>query len=397
MKKTLLQVVALSTLLLVVYGANAYFVLRTPLHEAASIGKNVASFIELSDRFEKLANDKGAVYAFNVLHVADLPPNTDIHLLGHKIGDALYAQKGVAGMSDCTNDFRNACSHSIVIGALGEYGEAGALPLIHDACLKAPGGSGAYTMCYHGLGHGVFAYFGYDLSKTASWCEKTGTAAYQNQEAGQCIGGAIMELISGGGHDHDSWLKAQKYFTDDPLSPCLSSIIPPDAKNFCLSYVTPELWTRAGIDIGRPDPSEFPKAFAYCDAIPMNKSSLREACFGGFGKDFLPLPAARDIRTIDAYTNAQFEQLISWCTLAGPDDGKKYCLQSVVASVFWGGENNPDTSFRFCTLPTGILQDECYSGLAEQIQYYTDGQRKADLCNRLPERFKSTCMTTPSK
>ncbi len=163
--------------------------------EATAIGVGVEDFTQLSDRFQNLAKEKGALYAYEVLRRAVLPPGTYVHLLGHTVGDELYKQKGVSGIADCTQEFRNACSHTIVIGALNEFGSEKALSLIHEACKKAPGGSGAYTMCHHGLGHGVFAYYGYDLTKTDAFCKKTGTAAYHNREYVECMGGAIMELM----------------------------------------------------------------------------------------------------------------------------------------------------------------------------------------------------------
>lgn len=171
---------------------------RQAYKEAGEIGKNVESFNALEKRFQNLAKEKGAKYAFEVLRRAELPPQTDLHLLGHYVGDELYKQEGVDGIRLCTQDFRNACSHSIVIGTLSEFGE-GALPRIRDACKEAPGGSGAYTMCFHGLGHGVLAGYGYELEKTVAFCKKTGTEEYNYREYIECFGGAIMELMGGVG------------------------------------------------------------------------------------------------------------------------------------------------------------------------------------------------------
>src|SRR5581483_2088735 len=44
---------------------------------------NNGNFQQISDYFVKLANKKGARYAFNVLKVAPMAPNLDLHLLGH--------------------------------------------------------------------------------------------------------------------------------------------------------------------------------------------------------------------------------------------------------------------------------------------------------------------------
>jgi hypothetical protein len=190
-------------------------------------------------------------------------------------------------MRYCTPEFRNACSHSVVIGALDEYGHSSStMQLIDEACRKAPGGSGAYTMCYHGLGHGIFAYFDYSLPETVDLCRTTGTLEYGYRQYVECVGGAVMELMGGGGgHDPASWTRARAtYLTDDPLSPCLDDLIPEEAKDVCLSYLTPRLWELAGISLGLPEPDLFGRAFSFCERIPGTKGELRDSCFGGFGK-----------------------------------------------------------------------------------------------------------------
>src|SRR5690606_38758677 len=152
-----LGVVGIVLILGVWYGVSVYTSEEDAYAEAASIAQGARSFEDLAQRFEALAQEKGAAHAFEVLRRAEIPPNTDLHLMGHRVGDILYQQEGIGGIKYCTQDFRNACSHSIVVGALTEFGES-ALPQIREACLDAPGGPGAYTMCYHGLGHGVFAF-----------------------------------------------------------------------------------------------------------------------------------------------------------------------------------------------------------------------------------------------
>lgn len=386
-------VVALACALIV---TGAYFVThpRVSFAEAGTIGKGAETFDILSNRFADLAREKGGLYAFQVLKIADLPPNTDTHLLGHAIGDIFYTQKGVAGIADCTQDFRNACSHTIVIGALNEFGSGDAtLVMIDDACKKAPGGIGAYTMCYHGLGHGVFAYFGYDLQKTVAYCKKMGTAEYDDEQYTQCVGGAIMELLSGGGHDHDAWVRAQARYLpkDQPLAPCDSAQIPEKAKNYCYIYVTSRLFEAAGSGIARPDPAAFPLAFTYCDAIPQTSTRLRDACFGGFGREFVGLAAERDIRAVDQLDDRVYARASQWCDLAVPRDGKESCLRQEVESVFWGGENDPQASFRFCAVTPTDLTDACFNDLAGVINHYLRGDARATWCKKLPEEYRNQC------
>lgn len=382
--------------------ASGFFALRNisadnPFPEAATIARGATSFTVLADRFSELAKEKGGAYAFNVLKVATLPPHTDTHLLGHTIGDVFYSQAGIAGIADCTQDFRNACSHTIVIGALNEFGSGDSTrDLIDEACKQAPGGIGAYTMCYHGLGHGVLAYFGFDLQKTVAFCKKTGTPEYQDEQYAQCVGGAIMELLSGGGHDREQWLTAREQYLKkhDPLAPCNGTLIPEQAKLYCYLYLTPHLMEAADIDIGRPNPQEFTRALSYCERLP-KLSREREACFGGFGKDFIGIAAARDIRAIDRLDDSVYALTAAWCDFATVRDGTESCLRSALESVFWGGENDPAASFRFCAVTPQHLTDRCFNDLAGIINHYLRGETRAHWCTELPESYRSQCAHNP--
>ncbi|OGG56598.1 hypothetical protein A2680_04640 [Candidatus Kaiserbacteria bacterium RIFCSPHIGHO2_01_FULL_55_37] len=368
--------------------------------EASGIGKGAKDFPDLSLRFETLAREKGAGYAFEVLKRAYLPPNTDLHLLGHTVGDELYKQKGVPGIAECTPDFRNACSHAIVVGALNEFGGQKALALIKDACSKAPGGPGAYTMCYHGLGHGVFAFHGYDLVKTVDFCRKTGTEEHHMNEYVECVGGSIMELMGGGGHDRDFWLKARGKYYDprDPLAPCSTGVIPAEAKGYCYLYITPHLFEAAGADLAVPGPEHFAKAFTYCDGISKNTPELRQACFGGIGKEFPVLAMERDIRSVPDATDAQLSKMRTWCALAPHPEAYEYCTQSILSSLYWGGENNPKAAIRFCALADSRELPECFRSVFREASQYLKpkSEEGARLCSQVPEESKADCRTALS-
>ncbi len=383
---------ALGILALVVWALSRGF---GASYDATTIAEGVQSFDELADRFELVAQEKGGVYAFNLLREARLPPNIDMHLLGHRIGDEMYKQEGIEGIALCTDEFRNACSHTMVIGALTDHGEA-ALPMIRDACKRAPGGPGAYTMCYHGLGHGVFAYYGYSIPETVAMCEKTGTEEYRNREATECIGGAVMELSGGGGHDRELWLDARAaYIEEDPVAFCLSDEMPDFAKSQCLTYITPELWAQVGIDMGEPDPRQYVDAFALC--APIRNQELRTTCYGAFGKEFVPLAANRDIRLVDKLPDEKYQDVILWCGYANVAEGIDACLSQAVFSLFWGGENDPEASFRFCALVTDPGRaTACYRTLGDNIRYYIRDDRRSALCGRLPSYAQEACATEQS-
>lgn len=361
--------------------------------ELGDIENKQLSFDELSSFFKKLAQQKSAEYAFDVLRVAKLPPDTDLHLLGHAVGDELYKQKGLEGITVCTNDFRNACSHSIVVGLLLEKGE-GALPSIAEACRQAPGGPGAYTMCYHGLGHGILAYVGYDFDRAVVLCGKTGTQG----EAPQCIGGAIMEIISGGGHNRALWTKERTVYLkkDNPLSICQRKGMPSDGRIFCLIYITPYLWEAVGADLGHPISKDFSASFKFCDALPADDFAGRDVCFGGFGKEFTTLANERDIRNVDQMDETHMRQVYDWCVLAGSKNSIASCVASAMNSLYWGGENNPDGAIRLCgVIADAYQQRSCFMNLIQSVRTYrSDSKYRNTFCSNLPEQYVAPCKET---
>lgn len=358
--------------------------------ELDDIENKQLSFDELSAFFKKLAQAKGAEYSFNILRVAKLPPDTDLHLLGHAVGDELYKQKGLAGITVCTNDFRNACSHSIVVGLLLEKGET-VLPTITQACRQAPGGPGAYTMCYHGLGHGILAYVGYNLDHAVALCGKTGTQG----ETPQCIGGAMMEIISGGGHNHELWARERvKYLKKEtPLASCISKTMPLDGRIFCLIYITPYLWEAAGADVGHPSDKDFAASFKFCNALAVDDLAGRDACFGGFGKEFTTLVNERDIRNVDQMDEAHMRQVYDWCALARSKNGIAACVASAMNSLYWGGENKPEGAIRFCGVIVGEYQQRsCFMNLITSVQTYrSDSGYRYAFCKAIPNFYQAEC------
>lgn len=356
---------------------------------------NLISFKEIATYFQNLAKEKGGAYAFEILKVAQIPLNIDMHLLAHTVGDILYKEKGVDGIAVCTHDFRNACSHSIVIGLFFEQDED-ALGVIAKACRNAPGGSGAYTMCFHGLGHGVLAYAGYDLEKAVELCKKTGTPLYQNQEAYQCISGSIMEIINGV-HDRELWEERHNlYFkVDDPLYPCSASFIPDGARHLCYLYLTPHLFGVVGADVGFPSPNDFEKAFTFCDKIPIDEFGNRDACYGGFGKEFVVLAAGRDIRTstLEQVSDKQLRQSYEWCLLADSKEGTAACVLHATNSLYWGGENDRSLAIRFCSVIDEVYyQRSCFMNLIGNVSFYIQEQTyKKEFCEEIPLVYREEC------
>ncbi len=372
----------------------ATFVLLLNNFKTNDLAKDIEnlSFDELKNYFSNLSKEKGAKEAFEVLKIARVSPDTDMHLLGHVVGDILYEQEGANGIQICTQDFRNACSHSIVVGLFTDKGEE-ALSEIQEACKKAPGGIGAYIMCYHGLGHGILAYEGFDFTKTIDLCKKTATSLHGSTEYPECVSGAVMEIISGGGHDRERWLlQRPKYLkSDNPFYVCSPPFMPEEARARCYDYVTPYLWEAVGADVNNPNEEDFAKSFKLCYQI--SEESYRNVCFGGFGKEFVGLAQGRDIRNVDQMDDVKLKKVTDWCKIAGEKGAVNACLMSALSSIYWGGENDYHVSIRFCS----VIGDQenygaCFLSLIDRAAYFTqDPELRESICKDMPDQFSLEC------
>ncbi len=362
--------------------------------EVSYLAAQTMDFGQLSTFFTRLAQTKGAAYAFEVLGQASLPPNTDMHLLGHVVGDELYKEKGIDGMRICTQDFRNACSHSIVVGYFLAHGEEG-LGAIAEACRTAPGGSGAYTMCFHGLGHGILAAVDYDLPRAVALCQKTGTLPYGYREASECSSGAVMEIISGGFHNKTLWEKASKRYLSltQPLLPCVADYMPAVARPSCFEYLTGHLVTAAGgsLDTGVPTDEVIVRAMQMCTQVV--DAAPRDACYKGFGKEFIVLVHNRDTRTLTDMNDEEMNETYRLCGLARDTRGEQMCLTHALDSLYWGGENDIRGAVRFCALMSSpVMKETCFAHLTGAIQFFAKTPReKNEDCGALPEAYRSRC------
>ncbi len=391
--KRMYSVALVISLLLIGIARYALFP-RDSYPEVRELAGKSLDFGELSVFFTRLAQAKGASYAFEVLRIATLPPNTDMHLLGHVVGDELYKQQGINGMSACTQDFRNACSHSIVVGYFLAKGEEG-LGDIANACRRAPGGAGAYTMCFHGLGHGILAAVDYDLPRAVSLCQKTGTIQYGYRESSECTSGTVMEIISGGFHNKTLWEKqSAKYLSlSEPLLPCTASYVPAGSKPQCFEYLTPHLVKAAGgsLDDGVPADEILKKAFAYCELLDIDIQ--RAFCYQGFGKEFIVLVHNRDTRTLANMDEREMKETFRLCALAGRAQGERECLLHAMDSLFWGGENDPTGAVRFCALmESETLAKACYEHLVGATRFFLkDPHARDPVCKIIPGAYQRDC------
>lgn len=111
------------------------------------------------------------------------------HVQAHAFGGALYATKGISGLSVCDSRFSFGCFHEFLGNAIADQG-IGIVQTLNRECEKALADSSPLS-CQHGIGHGIQSYYGYeyaDLIKSLELCRDL-----KNDRIGGCYGGVFME------------------------------------------------------------------------------------------------------------------------------------------------------------------------------------------------------------
>ncbi len=367
----------------------------SPYSEARDLGRVSWSQARYSDYFTTLANTKGALYAFETLRRTDFQAPVNTHGIGHAIGRVLYGEKGLGGMSDCTEEFRSACAHSIVIHAFAAQGP-GALQAIVGACKRAPGGQGAFTICVHGLGHGILAYLEYDFSKAVRMCADVAPDMSETERPhrfaspyNECIGGMVMEMGQGA-HDETLWGQMAPLYipVSDPLMPCTSDFLPREGRAACYEYVTERLLVAVGAPEILPPPEYYPRAQSLCEKAP---SEYRGACYAGFGKEFVFYATQLDSKDVNRLSDKALMNIRTWCAGSENDVGIEQCNRMALDSLFWAGENNPRSAASFCRIAPSRSHEACYRAFIENVSIFLKGNEKETACSLVPEALRSVC------
>jgi hypothetical protein len=384
-------------------GAAWIFVRTQPTLEHLELAEIQQSwtFDEYEDFFSKLAREKNAVYAFDVLRYADIPSTIDIHRIAHNIGYVHFEQKGLRGIYDCTTDFRNACEHAIVVQALITLGTQ-ALYDVAKVCSEGPGGLSAYVHCFHGVGHGLMAYLNYDYEETVGTCKKVYDIAVSLRPEvttellwHECVGGATMELTQGE-HDKNAWEKAKRTYMPaaDILMPCNADFMPEEVRTACYAYLKPRFLEAAGATRGVASPQAYPKALSYCKLIPEDRFGSRDGCYAGFGAAFAYF-ANGDARTLEHMSESAIVNVHAWCAFAEDARGQRICDLSALDNIFWGGQSESPSSVLYCRLaPDTAIKESCFTTLISYAQESFQNQQKLTaFCRQLPSEYREACFT----
>lgn len=152
------------------------------------------------------------------------------------------------------------------------------------------------------------------------------------------------------------------------------------------------MFDAAGANGTLPEEVHFAPAFTYCEREP--ETVFRDMCYAGFGKEFIVLAGAYDIQDIDSLSTQAMEQAASWCAYASTAAAQVWCKKEIVHSLFWGGENDPQGTIRYCDMFNDDFRVTCFATLFEDARTYLSREQQESLCERMPVNEMQACKDT---
>ncbi|MBY0539749.1 hypothetical protein K2P56_04990 [Patescibacteria group bacterium] len=213
------------------------------------------------------------------------------HNVAHLFGEALYYSAGLKGVEVCDTDFNFGCYHGFLIRAIAENG-LGVIETLDASCLSLETRPAA---CQHGLGHGIYEYFGSEkLVEALQMCKKT----KQLHPLAGCVPGVFMAnniLFTLTEQGNYKITPRELPNGTSPYAPCPE--MPIEFQASCY-HELPQWWYEVYSH-------DFSRMVSLCEGVPITDG--RVACFAAVGivkaddTTYRGVPVAELCATIPSY------------------------------------------------------------------------------------------------
>jgi len=278
---------------------------------------------------------------------------TACHDIAHGIGSA-----GIEALKDVPTVLASCsalCTYGCYHGTMERYIAKGGniekeIPLL---CSSVP--EKDRSACFHGLGHGIADFVGYDLREAFVLCDKLEAEDARRN----CGSGVFMEVYEPSTFDRSS----------PPL--------PEDIPSFCASLpgVYDEVCFRNSSSYEYARSRDMQKAFAVCKGADPD---FRWPCAVGLGQNIY----------FSYRGNAQ--DILGLCA-EGTEDEYRACMQGALMSSVVS-DSLARHGFEICAVVPKDLQRECLSFLGGHIQSVHDRDQRQILCQTIGGIEKEYCL-----
>ncbi|MYE38523.1 MAG: hypothetical protein F4X82_03350, partial [Candidatus Spechtbacteria bacterium SB0662_bin_43] len=287
------------------------------------------------------------------------------HNRAHELGRRAYELLGNEAFKECGIECHSGCRHGATEAFFAHNGSGNLAHSIDLLCGEETAEFGLHQ-CLHGTGHGLMAWFDYDIHAALEACD-----LIETNHRSSCRSGVFMENIVGGiataeSTDGDEY-HFTKYLNDDPHYPC--NILDDTYKSDCYFLQTDRIQTLLGREAIGAECAKIEKPFQL-------------SCFLSMG------------RTISGSTQQNPEEAFTLCrtTIEDPENAN-ICLSGVLADLIWD-ETHTDRAIAFCALDHyPSFRGKCYHQLMSIAASVIPSHKRDTFCKQLPEQYHDTCIS----
>ena len=223
--------------------------------------------------------------------------------------------------------------------------------------------------CYHALGHLTMYLTSADISRATNLCEEVGIKKDGRDFSQLCFDGSFMQLHQPLEPDDFALIKGKEVGKDQIDSFCAK--FSGKKKGSCIS----ESWP-----LYRQELINNPNALL--DFCSKEEESEQSRCFAGL------------FYVLVAQFNFDFQKIKNYC-LNLPQDISGLCFANAASRLIETDYRNIATATQLCSSSQTIAnQESCYGELVKFSTYnfHPGSEQFLELCNGLPESWKSKCL-----
>jgi hypothetical protein len=315
---------------------------------------------------QALKDDMAATNAKHTLELLDAVnklggyAEQNCHPLSHKVGNlALHQYRTVLAASPY---YLPVCYSGYYHGLLEEYlaTEPNLKTAVTTACGRLE--NKVYFdwfQCTHGLGHGVMQYRQDDVLLSVKDCD---LLPDENFAQKICYGGVFMENIT---TDAKTGHASKFIKASDPIYPC--NIVETRYKDSCYFLSSSMILRLNGYN--------FQKGFQSCDTAETQYIYL---CYQSMGRD----------------VSGTYQRNIAKVNELCPQGNKDYIAECYFGAVrdFINEKGEFDTGLSMCSATPDVYKPRCYQAVNYDLGLLKKNQAYVDVCNQMPENYKTQCL-----
>ena len=298
------------------------------------------------------------------LNRLDNETGIDCHSRAHELGRRAYELLGGEAFKKCGIECHSGCRHGATEAFFADNGSTGLVENIKFLCEGETTPFGMHQ-CLHGVGHGLMAWFDYELPEALEACDLIESQVHRNS----CHSGVFMENIVGGIVSTTPGENTEYHYTrwlnEDPHYPC--NAVDDKYKGSCYFLQTDRML----------DLLENVELIGFvCDEAPKQFQFL---CFMSMG------------RTVSGFFEQDPVEVFRMCTAVKDTADREACLTGGFADQLWD-ETQVEGGIEFCRISENTsFEARCYESLIIRSSEVIPRSHRERFCKKIPENYYYRC------